>query len=78
MSVVSKKRIVTAAYEHVKGIYSGCLENPEVSDSKNIFGIPSVMDNIILSLRPGTQDLVAHDGFNIYACQMSHTSKGGL
>jgi hypothetical protein len=44
MSAVSKKRVATAAYEHVEGIYGGCLEDPDVSDSKKIFGIPSATD----------------------------------
>jgi hypothetical protein len=44
MSAVSKKRVATAAYEHVEGIYGDCLEDPDVSDSKKIFGIPSATD----------------------------------
>ena len=33
------------AYEHVEGVYSEYLENPEVFDSKKILGVPSPMNN---------------------------------
>lgn len=45
VSAAPKRSIVTAAYEHGKGIYIVCLENPEVSDAKKVLRIPPAMDN---------------------------------
>ena len=47
---------MTTAYEHVNGTYGRRLENPEVSYSKNILGIPSVMDSVSPQPTVGTTE----------------------
>ena len=69
---------MTIAYEHLNRNHGNCFENSKVSDPDKVLGIPSAVDSTtaqfaILKAEPG-----AHVGFSMYACQMSHTSKGGL
>ena len=79
MSALLKAQVVDTAYEHVKGIYGEGLENSEAFDSEEILRIPSVGRTALLfSSGSETQHLATYDGFSMYACQMSHTSKGGL
>ena len=63
MSATSKKRAATAAYEHVNGIYGGCLENSDVFDPKQVRLRWVLMQ--LLNLRSETSNPVTYDGFNI-------------
>ena len=54
---------MTTAYEHVNRVYGRRLENPEIFDSKNILGIPSVMDNV--SPQPTAGTMETHDSRGI-------------
>jgi len=66
-------------YEHVNGTYGRCLENRKVFDSKKILRIPPTNWTARpLNSRSEAWNLVAYVGFNIYECQISHTSNGGL
>jgi len=70
--------VVSKAYEHVDRTYCGRPENRKAFDSNEILRIPSVMNGTIPQLRSWPGNPATYVGFNMYACQMSHTSKGGL
>ena len=65
MSAVPWQRVVTTAYEHVKGSYGSLLENLEVFDSKKILRIPSSMGKRTLQFKMRTQDFATYVGFSI-------------
>ena len=69
---------MSTAYEHVNGVYGGCLENQETLYSEEILRIPSAINGTATQFRIWARNLITYLGFSIYACQMSHTSKGGL
>lgn len=78
MSAVVNKRVETTAYKYGEGIHGKRPESPEFFDTEEIFRIPSTMDNGRYQFTIKGRSLITYDGFNMYACQMSHTSKGGL
>ena len=71
VSAASKERVISGVQEHIKGIYCRFLARKR----SLAYRLRCIT---VLSLQLGTQDIVTYDGFNIYACQMSHTYKGGL
>ena len=79
MSAVPRAYIsCNTTYEHVNRACGECLENPKGLDSNEILRIPSAVDSETLQFTTWNEGPVTYVGFNIYACQMNHTSKGGL
>lgn len=66
------------AYEHSDWRYGECPENPKVLHSTKVLRIPSVVNNTDSQLTVENTEPLTYDGFSMYACQMSHTSMGGL